>query len=122
MASIVYPLIIFIFLIGAGMTWINDTGLYKMQMPESGIKSNLSQADATNNALLQTSKDSGLNYIEMLFLLGKCVIGGLLAIFTLGPLLISLGVPPDLTIFLLSPLGIVLVFWLIEMWLGRPAE
>jgi hypothetical protein len=122
MASIVYPMILFIFIFGAGMTYINETQMYTVQMPESGVQSNLSQASSANDALLQTSKDSGLNYIEMLQLMGKTVFGGLLAIFTLGPLLQSFGIPIGLVGWLISPLGIVLVFWLVEMWLGRPVE
>jgi hypothetical protein len=122
MASIVYPLLIFIFIIGSGMTYINETGLYEIKMPESGVQSNLSQAGSTNTALLETSKASDLNYIEMLFLVGKTVFGGLVAIFTLGPLLESFGLPFGMVAWLLSPLGIVLVFWLIEMWLGRSPE
>jgi hypothetical protein len=122
MASIIYPMILFIFIFGAGMAYINETGLYEIKMPESGVQSNLSQASSTNDALLQTSKDSGLNYIEMLQLMGKTIVGGLVAIFTLGPLLTSFGIPIGLAGWLISPLGIVLVFWLVEMWMGRPAE
>jgi hypothetical protein len=84
MASVVYPMILFIFIIGAGMTYINETGLDEIKVPESGVVSNLSQASGTNTALLESSKDSGLNYIEMMQLMGKTVFGGLLAIFTLG--------------------------------------
>jgi hypothetical protein len=122
MASIVYPLILFIFIFGAATTFINETGLYSAKLPESGIVSNTDQANEFNDALTKSSKDSGLNAYEQMYLMGKCVFGGIFAIFTLGPLLDSYGVPLGMQGFLLSPLGIVLVFWLIEMWLGRPAE
>ena len=122
MASIIYPMILFIFIFGAGVAYINESGMYDLKIPESGVQSNLSQASSLNQAMLETSKTSELNYIEMLQLVGKTVVGGLVAIFTLGPLLNSLGIPMPLVVWLISPLGIVLVFWLIEMWLGRPAE
>lgn len=122
MASIVYPLILFIFIFGAGTTFINETGLYTQKLPTSGIVSSTDQANEFNLALTNSSKDSGLNAYEQMWLMGKCVLGGVLAIFTLGPLLASYGIPLGMIGFLLSPLGIVLVFWLVEMWLGRPAE
>jgi len=128
MGNVIYGMIIFIFILGAGVSYFNESGLYDhidggYNIPESGIVSpNSSQAESLNNALIETSKDSGLNYLEMLSLIGKTVFGGLVAIFTLGPLLVSLGIPIPMVAWLLSPMGIVLVFWLIEMWLGRPAE
>lgn len=122
MSNIIYPAIIFIFLLGAGMTFINETGLYSMKMPESGAQSDLEQAREVNTALVQTSKESGMSVIEQVTLLGQCVIGGLLAILTLGPMLASFGIPDSMIIYLLSPLGFVVVFWIIELWLGRSAE
>ena len=122
MSNIVYPAIIFIFIIGAGMTFINETHLYPMKMPESGVESKLAQAENVNSALVETSKDSGLSAIEQITLLGRCVFGGLIAILTLGPLLHNMGVPDIMIIYILSPMGFVVVFWLIELWLGRPAE
>lgn len=122
MASIVYPMILFIFIFGAGMTYINETGLYAIKMPESGITTNTSQASTFNTALTESSKESGLSVIEQVWLMGKCVLGGIVAILTLGPLLSSFGIPGGLIVFIISPLGIILVFWLIEMWLARPSE
>ena len=122
MSNIIYPAIIFIFILGAGMTFINESGLYTMKMPESGAQSDLAQAQEINSALVDTSKESGMSGIEQITLLGQCVFGGVLAIFTLGPMLSSFGVPGGMIVYLLSPLGFVLVFWLIEMWLGRSAE
>ena len=120
-------MIIFIFLIGAGMAFINNVdgqgnGLYEVSMPDSGVQSNLSMASSTNDALLQTSKTSELNYIEMLSLIGTTIFGGLMAVLTLGSLMESFHVPAPMIVWFISPLGIVLVFWLIEMWLGRPSE
>lgn len=122
MSNIIYPAIIFIFIFGAGMTFINETNLYAVKMPESGVQTELSQAQEANEALVQTSKDSGLSSIEQITLIGQCVVGGIIAVLTLGPILASFGIPNSIIIYLLSPLGFVLVFWIIELWLGRPAE
>ena len=122
MANIIYPLIIFLFVIGATMTMINETGLYSQKLPETGLATNTSQASEFNEALVQSSTDANTFNIESLFLLGKCLIGGLTAIFTLGPLLTNIGVPGGVILWILSPLGIVLVFWMVEMWLGRSVE
>lgn len=122
MASIVYPIIIFIFIFGAGMTYINETNLYAVKMPETGVQSNLSQASQLNTALTETSKSSQLSSIDQMYIIGSSVVGGLMAIFTLGPLLISMGVPVGLAGWFLSPMGFVIAMWVIEMWTGRPAE
>lgn len=122
MASIVYPLILFIFIFGAGLTYINETGLYAVKLPTSGVQSSTAQAEEFNNALTETSKGTGMSTTEQIWLMGKCLIGGVMAIFTLGFLLQSFGIPLGMIGFLLSPLGIVLAFWLVEMYLGRPVE
>jgi hypothetical protein len=123
MANVIYPMIIFIFCFGAALTYINDTGMYDIKMPESGVQSSLQQAEDTNAALLQTtdgSYDQGL--WEQMKILGQSIFGGILAIFTLGPLLMSMGVPVGMAGMFISPLGFVAIAWLIEMWLGRPME
>jgi hypothetical protein len=122
MASIIYSLMLFIFIFGAGMTFMTDSGIYSMKMANQGLASNISQAQGMNTAMLESSKDSNMNYIQMLSIMGSSLVGGVMAVVTLGPLMISLGVPPNLAVFFISPLGVVLAFWLIEMWLGRPAE
>ena len=122
MSNIIYPVIIFIFIFGAGMTFINETNLYAIKMPESGVQTNLSQAQQSNMALVQTSKDPGLSTIEQITLIANCVVGGIIAVLTLGKLLESFGIPNSIIIYMLSPLGFVLVFWIIELWLGRSAE
>lgn len=122
MANIIYPMILFIFIFGAWTTFINDSGMYAIKMPDSGITSQLQQANDTNQAFLETTSHPVTGYFEQLYIMGKCIFGGILALFTLGFLLQSYGIPIGLVGFLISPLGIVLVFWLIEYWLGRPAE
>lgn len=122
MSNIIYPAIIFIFIFGAGMTFINDTGLYSMKMPESGVQSDLTQASELNQGLIDTSKDSGLSTIEQITLIGSCFVGGIIAIFTLGPMMASFGIPTSFITYALSPLGFVVVGWIIEMWLGRSVE
>jgi hypothetical protein len=122
MASVVYPLILFIFIFGSGLTFINETGLYAVKMPTSGVSADISQAETLNEAMTETSKSGGMSTTEQIWLMGKCLIGGVMAIFTLGPLLQSFGIPGGMIVFLISPLPIVVSFWLIEMYLGRPAE
>lgn len=121
MTSVVYQAILFIFILGAGMTFINDTGLYSPKMPTSGLVSNNTQAMQFNEAMTASSKDN-LNVAEQLWLMGSCIVGGVVAVLTLGPMLQSFGIPPSLVTWLISPLGVVLAFWMIEMWLGRSPE
>ena len=122
MSSIIYPALIFIFAFGAVCTYINEIGIYEEHLPESGVTATLQQVNDTNTAMLDASKNSGLNGIEQLGLFGKSVLGGVIAIFTLQPLIVSMGFPIGMAGLFVSPLGIVLLFTLFEWWFGRPAE
>jgi hypothetical protein len=127
MANVIYSIILFVFIFGATVTYINDpygtgVGLYDVSIPESGVQSNLSQAQQLNTALTETSKTTQMSVIDQLYIIGTSITGGLLAVFTLGPLLQSLGVPVGIAGLFISPLGIVAAFWVIEMWTGRAQE
>jgi len=122
MANVIYSIILFIFIFGATVTYINDSGLYEMKLAESGASSSISQAQQLNTALTETSKSTSMSMIDQLYIIGTSITGGLLAVFTLGPLLQSMGVPLGMIGMLISPLGIVAAFWVIEMWTGRAQE
>lgn len=123
MANVIYLMIIFVFALGASITYINDTGLYVMKVPESGVQSDIGQAQQMNEAMLQTTDTpNGLGTWEQLKIVGHSIFGGAVAILTIGPLLMSLGIPIGMVGLLISPLGFALAAWLIEMWLGRPME
>jgi len=122
MANVIYSIILFIFIFGATVTYINDSGMYTIKLAESGASSDISQAQELNTALTETSKSISLSVIDQLYIIGTSITGGLLAVFTLGPLLASMGVPLGMIGMLISPLGIVAAFWVIEMWTGRAQE
>jgi F0F1-type ATP synthase assembly protein I len=122
MANVIYSIILFIFIFGATVTYINDSGMYTIKLAESGASSDISQAQELNTALTETSKSTSLSVIDQLYIIGTSITGGLLAVFTLGPLLASMGVPLGMIGMLISPLGIVAAFWVIEMWTGRAQE
>ena len=122
MANVIYSIILFIFIFGATVSYINDSGMYEIKIPESGVQSDIGQAQQLNTALTETSKSTQMSAIDQLYIIGTSITGGLLAVFTLGPLLASMGVPLGLVGMLISPLGIVAAFWVIEMWTGRAQE
>lgn len=123
MANIVYSLIILIFVFGASCTLLNESGLYTYKLPTSGVGYNTSQAQEMNTALVSSASSEGNGFgLTSLLIVGKIVVGGITAIFTLGPLLKSFGAPDTIVIWALSPLGIVLVFWVVEYWLQRYQE
>jgi hypothetical protein len=128
MASVVYTLLLFIFIFGAGLTFMTESQIFCLPgttcvgLGGTGVASNVTQAQQKNTEMLTASQDSGLNYVKMLQVMGSSIVGGVTALVTLGPLMMDLGVPPNLAVFFISPLGFVIVFWLIEMFLGRPAE
>jgi hypothetical protein len=122
MANVIYSIILFIFIFGATVSYINDSKMYELKIPENGAQSDISQAQNLNTALTDTSKSTSMSMIDQLYIIGTSITGGLLAVFTLGPLLASMGVPLGMIGMLISPLGIVAAFWVIEMWTGRSQE
>lgn len=122
MASIVYPLLLFLFIFGATATFLNSADLYEHQLPDSGLASNSSDPTELNEAMMSATDDQTSFSFRIFFLLGECIAGGILAIVTLGPLLISYGVPESMAAYAISPLGLILLFWIFEMWLGRAQE
>lgn len=120
--NIIYPMIIFVFVFGSAVTFLNDSGMYGTHIPTTGAQVSLDQAREISSSLEQSSTASGFSYTEQLSLLGKSLFGGVLAVLSLGFLLKDLGIPISLVGFLISPLGIAVAFWLVEMWLGRSVE
>jgi hypothetical protein len=123
MASIVYTAILFVFIFGASLSYINETGLYSTQLPASGTSTDIERANQTQLSMQKEAENpsvlSAWNQIGIMF---RAIWGGVVALFTIGFLLESFGIPAGLVGFLISPLAIILVFWLFEYWLGRPAE
>ena len=122
MSNVVYPLIIFLFVFAAGAVFLNATGMYTYKLPESGLSQNTSQALDYNTALKESSTDANTFNLEILWQMGAYLGAILTAILTLDKTLAAYGVPMEMILFVLAPLGVVLVFWIIEMWLGRSVE
>ena len=122
MANIVYPLILFLFIFGAFSTYISESGFYQVNLPNTGIESSVTEAQQVNEAMLETAKNPSMSIVEQLFLFGKCIVGGILAILTLGPLLQSYGMDVGLAGFFISPIAFIMVWWLFDMWLGRSTQ
>jgi len=122
MANVIYAIILFVFIFGATVTYINDAEFYTVRLAESGAQSDIGQSQQLNTALTETSKSTGMSLTDQLYIIGTSITGGLLAVFTLGPLLASMGVPLGMIGMLISPLGVVAAFWVIEMWTGRSQE
>lgn len=124
MANMIYPLLIFIFVFGSVSAYITESKLYNYNLPSSGAETNVSDIQEANEAILQSSKasDTGFSNLEWYLILGKSLVGGALAVVTLGPLMESYGIPAGMAGMVVSPLGIVLAFYLAEYWLGRPSE
>lgn len=128
MASIVYTAILFVFIFGAGLTYINDTRLYCIGedgicMPDSGITTSTEQANETGQAMLrEANSPSTFSSWTQLGYMFHAIWGGITGLFLFSALLENFGIPGALVGFLLSPLALVVIFWLAEYFLGRPAE
>ena len=117
MASMAYPILVFIFIFGAVAGYVNETGLYtsvytiphgSSVMTEGSVQELTTQAQAVN--------PSPLSYLDWISLFIKVIAAGVTALFTLGPLLESFGIPSGMAGMFVSPLGIILAFWLVEIF------
>jgi len=122
MASMAYPILVFIFIFGAVAGYINETGLYcnpnnidcytiphgSSVMTEGSVQELTTQAQAVN--------PSPLSYLDWIFLFIKVIAAGVTAIFTLGPLLKSFGIPVGMEGMFVSPLALIVAFWLVEIF------
>jgi hypothetical protein len=123
MSNMVIPIVVLVFAFGAFGTYINSTGLYKYQAPESGASMmNTTSLSDMNQGLLATAQNPWYAPMLQLSILANSVIGGVIAIFTLGPLLTSYGIPLGLAGVFISPAAIILAMWMFQMWLGRDPE
>lgn len=123
MSNMVIPIVVFVFVFGAMATYINSTGLYSYQAPTSNAAmSNTQQLNDMNNALQNTQQNPWYAPMMQLGIFANSIMGGVIAIFTLGPLLASYGIPLGLATVILSPAALCLGMWLFQMWLGRDPE
>ena len=122
MTSMVYPILIFIFLLGSVSAGINGLNIYEQKLPVSGAAMQMKEVESINAQMVETGKNPALMLVDGLVMMGKCVVAGLLAIVTLGPLLDSYHIPSGIYGMFLSPLAFVVVMWLFELWLGRSPE
>jgi hypothetical protein len=122
MASIVYPMILFIFCFAAVSAGINELGMYEYKLPTTGLNAQLTDIQEINTGMVETGKNPALFAIDQIVMFGKCIVAGLTAIFTLKPLLDSYNIPTGIYGMFLSPISFVVLMWIGEYWLGRPTE
>lgn len=132
MANIVYPLLIFLFTFGAFTTAFNESGLYNHgHISTSGLNTDLNQSSEFNSALQTAASDQNSFGFNSIFLVLKVVGWGIVALFTLYPLIISLitalmGTPPIAVCLFVAaitaPISIVSIYGIIEIVLGRFIE
>jgi hypothetical protein len=128
MSNMVIPILLTIFAFGAVAGYINETGLYSGHYTIPTTNTNLSQGSVTEmHDTAERAADSnmvttGLVYVEWIVIGLKSVGAGILALFTLGPLLESFGMPMGMAGMFLSPMAFVAMMYLISYITGRESE
>lgn len=122
MGSIIYHILLAIFIFASVTAYINESGLYSMNLPTSRASVQLNEVQKLNEGLSEETMNPGISMINQLSVFGKSIWAGFIALFSLGPMLESYGIPAGMAGMLISPIGFVAIFWLFEVWLGRPAE
>lgn len=122
MGNMVIPALLVVFIFGAVCGYINDTGIYSgIALPVSSA--NLSTGSVTElTENMQSVEASDFSFIEWLTMGGRAIIAGVIAIFTLGPLLQSFGLPVGMAGMFISPLALIVLLWVISYFTGRESE
>lgn len=127
MANMAYIILITVFVFGSVCGYLNDTKLYSSTytLPASNNSIGVGTVTELNSASSNLgSADASYftGYLGWIIAGGKAVGAGILAIFTLGPLMESFGIPVGMAGMFVSPLGLVALMWVISYWTGRESE
>jgi hypothetical protein len=101
-----YKIALSIFIFAAVCTGINDSGIFTITVPESNVNQ-MEQADVQDLTDTASGEVTGLFTIGFVIVAIKSIIAGLVAIFSILPLLTSWGVPLWIGMIFQAPLWFV---------------
>lgn len=104
-----YSIFIALFILGAMLTGINDSGLYNVALPET--QATISQAEIRD--VNEGIAEQGVNPLSVMFSLFffiKVLIGGFISLFAIGVVIMQFGFP--LWMAAIPQAGA----WIVELW------
>lgn len=114
-----YKVMLCLFIFGLVAGAINESGLSStVTIPASNVE--ITEQDAEDlTAGVGTSGINALSLISVVFTFAKVIGSAALAVFTVLPLLISFGVPEYIAVVIQSPIWIVEIFGLYQLYTGH---
>ena len=125
-----YEMLLFLFILGAATQGINELGMFDMTIPETGVDSiGEEQVQELHSGAVSTGS-SDYSTIEIVLAFMKVIGMGIVAMFTIVPMVVqwgtAIGCPMALVLIfggiLQAPITYVTLFGLWEFWTGRPAS
>lgn len=121
MASILYPMVLFMFCFGAFAGFVSSSGMYDLTLPVTGLVIGESEARNLQEGALQ-QPTSEFNWVEILRMFMAVIGEGLLAAFCVAPLLVAFGFPIPMAAIIGGPQAFVVIHGLWDYWLQRQPE
>lgn len=116
-----YKIALFLFIFGAVVTGINDSGLFSATLPEN----NIVQYD---QATVQDLTESASGEVNPLFTIAfiqlaiKSILSGVLAIATIIPMMLAFGFPGWIALMIQGPIWFVMAVGVYEFITGNNVE
>ena len=114
-----YKLVLCLFIFGLVAGAINESGLSStVTIPASNVE--ITEADAESlTEGVGTTGINALSLISVVFTFGKVIGSAVLAVFTVLPLLLSFGVPELIAVVIQTPIWLVEIFGLYQLYTGH---
>jgi len=116
-----YRLIFILFTLGFVATGINASGLFPVAVPEPGFN-NVTETQVTEMTEQASGELSPLFILSFLVWFVKAILGGLLAILTIIPLLLSWGCPLWIAGIIQGPIWVVCLYGVFGTITGNRLE
>jgi hypothetical protein len=117
----IYKIALFIFIISAVITGVNDAGIFTLEIPESNINQ-FDQAQVTDLTDTATGDVNPLFTIQFLMIAVKSIFMGMISVACIIPMLVSLNVPLWLATMIQGPIWFVEAVGLYQVITGIRVE
>lgn len=118
----IYKLALCLFIAGAAITGLNDSGIFTTAIPEPNINQ-ISQDDVVD--LTNAAGNADVNPVFTLSIIAiaaKSLFMGLVSVVSIIPLLLSMGVPGWIAIMIQGPIWLVMAAGLYQIFTGNRLE
>ena len=116
-----YKVVMAVFIFGAVISGINDSGIFAYKLPETSLNTpGQAEVRELTNSTGNVENPLALASATITFL--KALSGGLLAVFTILPMLLAFGCPAWLAGIIQAPIWLIYIAGIYQMVTGNRVE